>query len=191
VCARLSSRRLAVSEALEDGRFGRSPATRACRAPFPQEIRLQLTCISGKIIASQARLHIAQGVAKERLELKIRKFEEEKNAILANLKLDCAPLEGADDSFSLVVNSAGTAFVPRGIPLHGIPRGVASLRIRPSPRTPECCDGQVPRAAAWARQSLGQCTKERPIPTAAARQRARSRSLRALHHRAARPSRTA
>jgi hypothetical protein len=115
VCARLSSRRLAVSEASEDGRFGRSPATRACRAPFPQEIRLQLTCISGKIIASQARLHIAQGVAKERLELKIRKFEEEKTAILANLKLDCArpeiPLEGADD-FSLLVNSAGTAVVP-------------------------------------------------------------------------------
>ena len=50
-----------------------------------------MSSLTGKIVASRARVNISQGPARERLEHKIRKLEEEKRATLGGLYLgDCS-----------------------------------------------------------------------------------------------------
>ncbi len=68
----------------------------------------QLSSLTGKIVASRARVNISQGPARERLEQKIRKLEEEKRATLGGLHLE------DHDNVSLKLHSMGMDLTAAG-----------------------------------------------------------------------------
>jgi hypothetical protein len=80
--------------------------SRACRRVHARKLTVsvrttQLSSLTGKIVASRARVNVSQGPARERLEQKIRKLEEEKRATLGGLHLE------DHDNVSLKLHSMG------------------------------------------------------------------------------------
>ena len=69
--------------------FRKVSQPRFCRCLLPSMIAywLQLSSLTGKIVACRARVNVSHGPTRERLESKIKRLDEEKRKILSGLHL--------------------------------------------------------------------------------------------------------